>query len=253
MAPRWIKSFAGAWMFYTILPKWPLVNPEFKRIARFAPLIGLFIGSIQSCLWIILSKFNWPKESIVLITLSIGHCITGGLHLDGLIDTADGIAAGEDKCKEAMRDSRVGAIGIQVFSLILAIQIACLLKIGIFAPFIMPIATFWGRVSPLWAIGNFQYLHKEGQGSFHKRNWVNYLNELAPSILTITFISFILLFKSIVIKKYYLLLFISLGIIPTLIIPEILGKRLGGHSGDSYGASVVIVETSILAISAIIL
>ena len=253
MAPRWIKSFAGAWMFYTILPKWPFVNPEFKRIARFAPLIGLFIGLIQSCSWVLLSKFNWPKESIVLITLSIGYWITGGLHLDGLIDTADGIAAGKDKLKEAMKDSRVGAIGVQVFALILAIQIACLLKIDIFTPLIIPIATFWGRVSPLWAIGNFKYLHREEQGNFHKKNWVNYLNELTPSILTIVFICFILLFKSITINGYYLLLFISLGIIPTFIIPELLGKRLGGHSGDSYGASVVIVETCILLFSAIIL
>ena len=36
------------------------------------------------------------------------------------------------------------------------------------------------------------------------------------------------------------------GLIPAWIVPIFLGSKLGGHSGDSYGASVVIVETIIL-------
>ena len=45
---------------------------------------------------------------------------------------------------------------------------------------------------------------------------------------------------------------IGLGVLSSFIIPELIGIKLGGHNGDSYGASVVIVETIILLTLAII-
>ncbi len=252
--PIFLKDFAGAWVFYTILPSLPLLKAEFIRIARFAPLVGIIIGLFQSIIWFGLSHLNWPKESITLIALSAGYLFTGGLHLDGLMDTADGIAAGEKKCLEAMRDSRVGASGIQAFVLILLFQIASLLKLGTMAPFIFPIANFWGRVAPLWAIEKFEYLHKDGTGSFHKKNWKGYKKEIKPTLFILSILSIYLLFYSIQ-NLYYIKLIILIwsGIIPAMIIPSAIGRKLGGHSGDSYGASVVLVETFILFLFSMIL
>ena len=116
-------------MFYTILPQWPFVKPRFERIARFAPLIGLLIGFIQSFFWLLLRYFNWPTISVALISIAISICITGGLHIDGLMDTADGIGAGSSKRIEAMKDSRVGAIGVQSLVIILILQILSLIHI----------------------------------------------------------------------------------------------------------------------------
>ena len=83
--------------FYSILPAlgWP--KASFKRIARFAPIIGLLIGLVQSIVWQILNFFDWPTTSIALIVIALNAWLTGGLHLDGLIDTADGFAAGRDR------------------------------------------------------------------------------------------------------------------------------------------------------------
>ena len=232
----------------------PLIKPEFNRIARFAPLIGLLIGLSQSIIWLLLSNNGWPRESLVLIVLGIGGLATGGIHLDGLIDTADGIAAGKEKCLEAMRDSRVGSIGIQVFLLVIFLQIAALIKLGNSALFVIPIAAFWGRVSPLWAIEKFPYLHSHGLSKFHKKNWKGYLKEIKPSLLILILISSFLIFNSMEIEKAYsILICLVSGIIPAIIIPHLLGKMIGGHSGDSYGASVVVVETFILLFTAIIL
>ena len=78
--------------------------------------------------------------------------ITGGLHFDGLIDTADGISAGPDKRLEAMKDSRVGASGVIALTINLALQIAALIKLDYLYLFALPIAYFWGRYSQLIAI-----------------------------------------------------------------------------------------------------
>ncbi|MED5164462.1 MAG: adenosylcobinamide-GDP ribazoletransferase, partial [Cyanobacteriota bacterium] len=46
---------------------------------------------------------------------------------------------------------------------------------------------------------------------------------------------------------------IGAGVLPVFLVPEVLGRRLGGHSGDSYGASVVLVETFTLLLLAVLL
>ena len=242
-------------MFYTILPQWPLIKPRFKRIARFAPLIGLFIGFIQSFSWLLLKYFNWPNISSALISIAISIFITGGLHIDGLMDTADGIGAGPSKRLEAIKDSRVGAIGIQSLVIILILQIAAIIKLGFYAPFAFPLAAFWGRVSQIFAIGNYKYIFKNESGSIHKKNWKGISNEIKPTLIIICLgIIFFLFSTNINLSNILLLIyFILSGLITAILIPYFINKSLGGQNGDSYGAGLVITETTNLLILSIIL
>ena len=84
-----------------------------------------------------------------MISIAISICITGGLHIDGLMDTADGIAAGPSKRIEALKDSRVGAIGVQSLVIILVLQIAAIIKLGFYAPLAFQKAAFWVRLSQI--------------------------------------------------------------------------------------------------------
>ena len=191
---------------------------------------------------------------MALITIVFGIWITGGLHLDGLIDTADGLAAGPQRCLEAMKDSRAGATGVLTVIAIFFVQTASLIQLEEMAPIAFPIATFWGRFAPIWAIENFPYLHKEREPSFHSLNWEGIKKEIRPSVLTLIFtICCIFVIPLTITNRIYIISSISIGILPAIIITNILGKKLGGHSGDSYGASLVLIETFILFILAILL
>ena len=242
-------------MFYTILPQWPLIKPKFKRIARFAPLIGLFIGFLQSFFWLSLKYFNWPDISAALIVIAISISVTGGLHLDGLMDTADGIGAGPAKRIEAMKDSRVGAIGVQSLVIILILQIAAIIKLGFYAPFAFPLAAFWGRLSQLFAIENYEYIFKKESSSVHQKYWKGIFIEIRPSLIIIcTGIIFFLFFTKLNLSNILVLLYCILsGLISSILIPYFINKSLGGHSGDSYGAGLVITETTNLLLLSIIL
>jgi len=85
---------AGSWIFYTTFPKKPLINPEFKNIAQFAPPLGFFIGIIQSYVFLFLRANSWSIYSSALICLASGYLFTGVLLIDGLMDSFDGIFAG---------------------------------------------------------------------------------------------------------------------------------------------------------------
>ncbi len=234
------------------MPWFPWPQPSFQRIARFAPIIGLIIGAIESIFWILLSICSWPLPSIAILTVIINIILTGGLHIDGLMDTADGIMAEKKRFIEAMKDSRSGAFGIQALLIVVLIQIAALIKLGSLAPIALPIATVWGRFSQLFAINNFPYLHKD-KFSLHHENWIG-LKEFYPFIYLIIIITLLIFLIPIdLINSYKILLFIIFSSIPSLSIPHFLGNYLGGHSGDTYGATLVSVETSILFLLAFIL
>jgi len=242
-------------LFYTILPQWPLIKPRFQRIARFAPLIGIFIGLLQSFSWLLLSYFHWPNISASLISISISIFITGGLHIDGLIDTADGIGAGPSKRIEAMKDSRVGAMGVQSLVIILILQIAAIIKLDFYAPLAFPLAAFWGRISQIFAIGNYKYIFKKDSDSIHKKYWKGIPREIKPSFIIICFGITLFLFSSSLNLSTILILISCLlsGSITSILIPYFINKSLGGHNGDSYGAGLVITETTNLLILSIIL
>jgi len=92
--------------------------------------------------------------------LALGYLITGGLHVDGLMDTFDGIFAGKKKRLKAMKDSKVGSFGVQALVFITLIQIACILKIQNLIIFVLPICLFWGRFSNLFFIEKFTLINK---------------------------------------------------------------------------------------------
>lgn len=241
VSPSWLRDLAGAWVFYSVLPGWPWPAPRFQRIARFGPWIGAVIGGLMAVFWLLLTALNWPPVAMAPVVMALGIWITGGLHLDGLMDTADGLAAGTGRCLEAMDDSRVGASGVQALVIVLLLQFSALVQLGVCAPLALLTAAIFGRVSPLWAMGRFRYLRREGTAAFHRSNWRGW-RESNPTLLLIFLIGLGLLHwqsELLIALAVVLVIGTSAALLPA----EWLGRRLGGHTGDSYGATLMIGET----------
>ena len=245
---------AGAWIFYTTFPKIPLVNPKFKNIAQFAPPLGFFIGTMQSYIFLFLRTNSWSIYASTLICLASGYLITGGLHLDGLMDTFDGIFAGKKKLLKAMKDSKVGSFGVQSLAFITLIQIACILKIQNQIIIVLPICLFWGRFSNLFFIEKFKYKSYKKKSISHKKFWNGFKKESLISIVfLIFFITYLLVSITSQAKLIIFLFLILIGIFLSYCIPIMLGNKIGGFNGDACGASIVIVETAMLFMHAILL
>ena len=251
-ASPWLRDFAGAWVFYSILPGWPWVRPRFERIARFAPWVGLVIAAIQSGVWWVLLALGWSSPAAVAVLIAMGLWLTGGLHVDGVMDTADGLSAGATRRLEAMEDSRVGASGVQAFAMVLILQVAALLFLaqrcpnGI--PVVLAMAAFWGRCSPLWAVLRFAYLKVDGTAGFHRAQ-ARGVREICPAGLTVACTIGAALLAGLGLD---LALTLVVGVFSAVVVAESLGRRLGGHTGDSYGACVVWTETLSLMLLALL-
>jgi adenosylcobinamide-GDP ribazoletransferase len=104
-----------AFQFLTIipLPFSPRCEKEdLGRSTAFFPLVGLVIGGLLvGGNWLISPWITRPLCDALLITLLA--LVTGALHLDGLADVCDGLAArgGRERFLAVMKDSQVGAVG----------------------------------------------------------------------------------------------------------------------------------------------
>ena len=251
---NFLNDFAGAWIFFTIFPKLPLIHPRFKNITQYAPFLGIFIGYIQSLVFISLKNNAWPIFASASICIASGFFITGGLHIDGLMDTFDGLYASKDKFIKAMKDSRVGAFGVQAIILMTLIQLASLMKIEDKIFQVLPICLFWGRVSTLIYIDKFKYFNYKRKSFSHQKYWRGLKKESRLSFLILILLgAYNLIFSEsyFLILKKILLLFI--GFFCAWRIPILLGNKTGGVNGDTCGASIVLTETIMLFIYAIAL
>ena len=85
------------------------------------PLAGLCAGIIAAIVLAVAIAAGLPPAVAAGLALAAGIIVTGGLHEDGLADTADGFGGGRDRDHKLaiMRDSRIGSFG--TLALILAL------------------------------------------------------------------------------------------------------------------------------------
>ena len=107
---RWADELLGAFQFLTRLPISRIpYQPEFlSRSAKFFPVVGLVIGLGVSVLWHLLTP-HLNRVLVALLILTFLVLITGGLHEDGLADSADAFGGGwsREQILSILRDSRV--------------------------------------------------------------------------------------------------------------------------------------------------
>lgn len=235
--PRWWPDLAGSWIFYSTLPALPGPPPRFERIARFAPVLGLIIGGAQAVLWWLGRAAGLPLGACTALVLGLGLLLSGGLHMDGVLDTGDGLAAGRRRL-EAMADSRIGASGLVAGLMVLLLKASALLSLGATAAPLLIWSSVWGRVAPLPAMAWFPYLRPGGSGAFHRSSRRPLSEELLPAALTVGLLTGLSLSSPSIPWRGGALLSGLSGALPALLVPLELGRRLGGHTGDSYGACV---------------
>ena len=111
-----MRLYIIALQFLTIIPLPFSVRCEKEDLGRSLavfPLAGLTIGCLLAGLSWLISPWL-PRSLADALLITFLSLITGALHLDGLADVCDGIAArgGRERFLAVMKDSRVGAVGV---------------------------------------------------------------------------------------------------------------------------------------------
>jgi adenosylcobinamide-GDP ribazoletransferase len=126
------EDFLRAVQFSTRIPT-PAVSYDptaLPRALKFFPVVGLGIGAAAALLQIILSP-HLVRPLVALLVLSFLVLVTGCLHEDALADAADGFGGGwtREKILLIMRDSRIGSYGATALVLSLSARLLLLTTI----------------------------------------------------------------------------------------------------------------------------
>jgi adenosylcobinamide-GDP ribazoletransferase len=98
------------------------VTPSPRALAWF-PAVGAGLGLALGGAWWVAARV-WPPGVAAAVVVAADLALTGMLHLDGLVDTADGLLPHLERGRrlEVMADPRAGAFGIGAAGAILLLR-----------------------------------------------------------------------------------------------------------------------------------
>ena len=242
-----LRHLAAALRFLTRLP---VPGPALERVdlgraLAWFPVAGAALGAILAgAAWLLAPRLAPAVLAVVVVALLAG--LSGGLHLDGLADVADGLGGGHgDRARTLaiMRDSRIGAFGGVALVLVLLVKVAAISELlgrggAEWALLCAPVLARTGTV-PLVVL--FPYARPEGLGrAFHDGGGAREL-AIAAVLGLVT-----LGLAAAAAAGLRVILPALAGLGAAGLVALACRRRLGGLTGDVYGAAIELAEAAFL-------
>jgi adenosylcobinamide-GDP ribazoletransferase len=229
------------------------VSPsDLWRSMGWYPLVGLAMGAAA---WAVYAGLLWFLPGLVAAALVVIllELLTRGLHMDGLMDTADGILSGAPRGRalEIMKDSNVGAMGVVAAVLLLILKVAALGALTR-ADAAAPLLAGWcaARALPALNVYWWPYARAAGTGEAFTREHTPGPLQLAGGLLVagVVVAGLAGLWAGAAGSWYGGLVVAALSMGVALGVQAAVAKRLGGLTGDVYGMGVELAEAAALVV-----
>ncbi|RFA26844.1 adenosylcobinamide-GDP ribazoletransferase [Alkalilimnicola ehrlichii] len=241
-----MRALLIALVFLTRIPIPFRGVPHERDIGRsqlFYPLVGLLLGGVLVGVFFLLGG----REPLLVaaILLAVWVLMTGGLHLDGLADSADAWAGGlgdRERTLAIMKDPACGPSGVVFLILTLLIKWAALVVLVEWQLWeALLIAPVLGRAAVPLLFLTTPYVRPGGLGSA--------LAEHMPRLELMAMLAVLAL---------VLLLFASwpmvvAAVVGCLLLRWLMLRRIGGTTGDTAGATIELVEMIVLLTAALLI
>jgi adenosylcobinamide-GDP ribazoletransferase len=230
----------AALQFLTLLAvKRSFTSEQMGRSTAYFPVIGLIIGLILvGCNYVF--SLLLPSAVVNIFLIILMALLSGGLHLDGLADTLDGIAGHRtpEQRLEIMRDSRIGgfgALGLALFLIAEYVTLNSLPKDWI--PHTLVLSAVLSRWAMVTAIFVYPYARPQGLGRAFKDavNW----QQLALATLIAVVLAALLF------KVAGMVILAAVWVVLSLV-ATYLKRQLKGLTGDTYGAINELAAISVM-------
>ncbi|MEF9898041.1 MAG: adenosylcobinamide-GDP ribazoletransferase [Pseudomonas sp.] len=235
----------GFWIALQFLSSLPVRLPgmpsaaQMGRSVLFYPLVGLLFGVLLWGLHALLE--GSPVLLHAALLLSAWVVLSGGLHMDGLADSADAWLGGfgdRERTLEIMKDPRSGPIAVVTLVLVLLLKFCAVLVLvergqGV----LLILAPLLGRASLLGLFLCTPYVRSGGIGQA--------LADHLPrrSAAWALFASFALCLCIAGLQGLYVLVVAGVAF---FWLRRVMIRRLGGTTGDTAGALLELLELAVL-------
>jgi adenosylcobinamide-GDP ribazoletransferase len=222
--------------------------PPLSQSMRLFAVAGGMIGAINGLVYVGLLFLHVPPLMSAAITLLIGLMINGGLHEDGLADSADGLFGGKTREQRLaiMRDSRIGSYGAMALITCLLARAGALLTLSDLPPLtiiaILAAAASFSRVMVVDLVWATRPARNDGLSVFAGQP------QRSTALFAIVTGAALAICAGLLIKQ-------ESGVIAVLAAAAVTGlvryyaiKLIGGQTGDICGATQILTELVMLAV-----
>ena len=209
------------------------------RAVAWFPLVGTLLGALAAFAHGIFAP-HLPRTVVALFVVALLVALTGALHEDALADCADafGLARSRERTLAILHDSAIGSFGASALALALLARVALLsaLPIQSIAPTLIAALTL-----SRWAVLPLTLLPAAtpagGRGSAIARQ-VSVGGLLFGTLATAAILGVTL--------RGGALIPATAAVAVVALTAFFYHRRLGGTTGDCFGATVMLVETAVL-------
>ncbi|HEX8541898.1 MAG TPA: adenosylcobinamide-GDP ribazoletransferase [Pseudomonas sp.] len=239
MLPFWI-----ALQFLSSLPIRLPGMPQPQELGRsllFYPLVGVLFGVLLLALNALLDGAPLMLHAALLLTAWV--LLSGGLHLDGLADSADAWLGGfgdRERTLTIMKDPRSGPIAVVTLVLVLLLKFSALMAlIENHQPLGLLLAPLIGRAAMLGLFLGTPYARADGLG----QALADHLPRKAgQQVLLVSALVCVLLAG---VSGFKALLVAAVGF---FWLRHLMLRRLGGTTGDTAGAMLELLEVAVVVV-----
>ncbi len=217
-----------------------------KSTLTWFPLVGALLGAALGGIWWAADQ-AWPPIVAAALVVTADLALTGMLHLDGLVDSADGLLPHltRERRLDVMTEPTVGAFGIGVAITTLLLRTAALAAM---APAVLVLISLWcaSRTAMAVAARTVPYARDRGLATaFSGGSWP------LVAALGLVISAGAAAGASVDAEHVGPLVGLAAGIAAGAALTTLARRKIGGYTGDVLGAVGVVVETvGLLVVSA---
>lgn len=237
--------------FFTVVPlrkQLTLTPSRVRKALQLYPLIGLLLGCVLATLAFYTNLLELPDTMIALLIMTVAIGFTGGLHIDGWMDTSDAFFSYRDRDKrlEIMDDPHIGAFGVMSLLFLLGWRYVFILEmiqdVSLLTLMLIASLYFCNRLAMVYIFLFAKPAKSEGIAAFFKQS-------LQKRDLYFQLGSLFLIGGLIALIHVQALIYVGILLLATiglaLYCKRFIIKQFGGITGDTLGAVLEGVETSL--------
>ncbi|MBF0126683.1 MAG: adenosylcobinamide-GDP ribazoletransferase [Magnetococcales bacterium] len=218
----------------------PPSEAQLGRSVLCYPLVGLLLGGLLTlCAWMSQQAASSGVGAALLLVAWVW--LTGGLHLEGLADSADAWIGGlgdRERALAIMKDPRCGPAAVMTVALLLLLKFAALQTVlDLQAPHLLLPPVVLGRMGIVALFLRLPYVRPNGMGAVAAASLPRSGGWLVLALGAVLVVAGWRL-------TGVVLLLVGAGV--WYLMQAALARRFGGTTGDTAGAVCEIMETALL-------
>jgi adenosylcobinamide-GDP ribazoletransferase len=237
-----VGSMRSALAFLTVLPVAGDGAPGERLGRAFFPAVGVLLGVLAAAAYWGASVLAGPLLGAVAALAALA-ALTGGMHLDGLADCADGllVQGTRERRLDVMRDPRLGSFGVVVLVLVLLAGAAALMRLDPRTALVALVtAGAFSRLAMLGLLVALPYVRSQGLGT-----------AAAGGGRRDLLLGAVLAAPVLVLDWRRGLVAAAVAAVVTAGLAAFARARIGGATGDVYGAGSELAQLSVLVVFAV--